>query len=65
MRDGAVGNGIVVRNLVKTYSVADTEKDPMGLRGIKNVIRAVDGLNLTVPDNQIFCLLVRWEWGWG
>ena len=38
-------------------SVADTEKDPMGLKRIKNVIRAVDGLNLTVPHNQIFCLL--------
>ena len=55
--NGAVGNGIVVRDLVKTYTVAYTDKDPMGLKGIKNTIRAVDGLNLTVPHNQIFCLL--------
>ena len=60
--NGAVGNGIIVRDLVKTYIVADTDKDPLGLRGIKNTIRAVDGLNLTVPHNQIFCLLGPYVW---
>ena len=51
--NGAVGNGIIVRDLVKTYIVADTDKDPLGLRGIKNTIRAVDGLNLTVPHKLL------------
>jgi ABC-type multidrug transport system ATPase subunit len=46
--------GIVVRGLKKKFVVMD--KDAMGFKK-KKVVQAVNGLDLTVADKTIFCLL--------
>ena len=48
------GGGIVVRGLKKKFVV--TEKNEWGMMK-KKIIQAVNGLDLTVADKTIFCLL--------
>ena len=46
--------GLVVRGLKKKFVIS--EKSAMGVSK-KKVVQAVDGLDLTVADKTIFCLL--------
>ena len=48
------GGGIVVRGLKKHFTIA--EKNEWGMMR-KKTVQAVDGLDLTVADKTIFCLL--------
>jgi ABC-type oligopeptide transport system ATPase subunit len=48
------GGGIVVRGLKKKFTIS--EKNEWGMMK-KRVVQAVDGLDLTVADKTIFCLL--------
>jgi hypothetical protein len=50
------GGGIVVRGLKKKFIVM--EKNEWGMTK-KKVVQAVNGLDLTVADKTIFCLLGR------
>lgn len=50
----ASSQGIVVRGLKKKFVVM--EKNEMGMQK-KKVVQAVNGLDLTVADKTIFCLL--------